>query len=150
MSRHQPRDWTSIIKMGLGTITVLTILYSFFMVGPAIETKWFPVLSKMQVLEVQPLTDQTSAVRAEFTKLRNCEYLGIAWYHGSQQKDFDRISMVPIRDPDDTSSPNRPVGTQRAGPWRLTMPAGEVRQNSFVQAFHRCHPFWTTVTDFYP
>jgi hypothetical protein len=136
--------------MGLGIITFLTLLYSFFMVGPAIESRWFPVLSKMQVLELQSLTDQTSAVRAEFTKLRNCEYLGIAWYHGSQQKDFERISMVPIRDPDDTSSANRPVGTQRAGPWRLTMPADEVLRNSFVQAFHRCHPFWTTVTDFYP
>lgn len=141
---------TALLKAFFGTVGGLCAIYAFFTAGPAIETRFWPVLSKLTIVEVKPLTDETSAVRAEFTKLRNCDYLGIAWYRGSEQRDFERISMTPMKEPEDTSSPNRPVGTQRAGPWRLTMPAEEVAGNSFVQVFHRCHPFWTTMTRFYP
>ncbi|TWF53281.1 hypothetical protein [Neorhizobium alkalisoli] len=140
----------ALLKTLFGSIGLFCGLYSFFLLGPDIETRYRPVLSKLTITEVRELTPDTSLVRAEFTKLRGCEYMGIAWYRGSEANDFERISMTPVKDPEDTSSPNRPVGTQRAGPWRLTMPAGEVRQNSFVQVFHRCHPFWTTMTRFYP
>ncbi|KQT54611.1 hypothetical protein ASG43_03225 [Aureimonas sp. Leaf454] len=134
----------------LGTVTMLSVLYCFFMVGPALETRFFPALGKMKITSVEALTGETSIVRTAFSKLRACEYLGIAWYYGSEAGVFERVSMVPIRNPDDTSSPNRRVGLQRAGPWRITIPEGDVRTRSYVQAFHRCHPFWTTVSEFYP
>jgi hypothetical protein len=156
MSRHQRLEALSIpgglamLKMLFGSIGLLCGIYSFFMLGPEVETLYRPVLSKLIITEVEEVTPETSMVRAEFTKLRNCEYMGIAWYRGTEANYFDRVSMTPVKDPDDTSSPNRPVGTQSAGPWRLTMKAEEVRKNSFVQVFHRCHPFWTTMTRFYP
>ena len=129
---------------------ILFAIYCFLILGPALETRYRPVLSKLTILSVDEVTSETSMVRAKFTKLRNSEYTGIAWYRGNEANDFERISMVPVKDPDDTSSPKRAVGTQRVGLWQWTMPAGGVRQNSFVQVFHRCHPFLTTMTKFYP
>jgi hypothetical protein len=149
MSR-QARKWTGPLKAFFGTVTVLAVLYSFFTLGPALETRYLPVLGTMRITDVEELTPTTSLVRTEFEKLRACEYMGIAWYYGPEPGVFERVSMVPIRDPDDTSSPSRPIGIARAGPWRITIPAGDVRQKSFVEAFHRCHPFWTTVSKFYP
>ena len=149
MSR-QPRSWTGPLKAVLGTIAAISVLYTFFLVGPALETRFFPVLGTMRILSVEPLTPHTSLVRTEFVKLRGCEYMGIAWYYGPEAGVFERVSMVPIRDPDDTSAPNRAVGAQRAGPWRVAMPAADVRTKSFVQVYHRCHPFWTTMSRFYP
>lgn len=147
MSR--PSSFT-LVKGFFGTVSVLAGIYIFFVLGPAVETRWFPVLNKMTILDVRPLTGSTSAVYTEFSKRRSCEYMGIAWYRGNEDKNFERVSMVSMRDPGDTSSPSRPVGSQRAGPWRIAMPAEEVRENSFVQVFHRCHPLWTTMTRFYP
>lgn len=149
MSR-QSRDWTGPLKALLATIAILSGIYVFFLLGPWIETRYFPVLSTMRIVSVDAATDDTSLVRTRFTKLRACDYMGISWYYGSQAGLFERVSMVPIRDPNDTSAPNRATGDQRAGPWRVTIPAGEVRTKSFVQVYHRCHPFWTTMSQFYP
>lgn len=149
MSRQHP-EWCLPIKIGLGTIAALSGLYTFFTAGPAIETAFFPVLSKMEIIDVQPLTRRSSAVTTRFKKMRDCEYMGIAWYSGSQAGAFERVSMVPIRDPDDTSAPSRPTGVQQAGPWRITIPAEHVRDRSFVQVFHRCSPLWVTMSKFYP
>ncbi|GGE18015.1 hypothetical protein GCM10011390_41480 [Aureimonas endophytica] len=126
------------------------MLYSFFMLGPALETRYFPVVSKLHITEVDPVSKGISLVRVEFGKLRDCEYLGIAWYVGPEAGAFERVSMVPIRDQDDTSAPSRPVGVHRAGPWRVTIDAEQVRGKSYVKAYHRCHPFWVTTSDFYP
>jgi hypothetical protein len=148
MSRE--RKWFGPIKAALGAIAVLSVLYVFFMAGPAIETRFFPVLSTMRIVSVNAETDNSSFVKTEFSKLRSCEYIGISWYYGQRAGLFERVSMVPVRNPDDTSAPNRATGEQRAGPWRVTIPAQDVRSRSFVQVYHRCHPFWTTMSEFYP
>ncbi|MCW4115662.1 hypothetical protein NPA31_011875 [Aurantimonas sp. MSK8Z-1] len=145
----QRPDLMLALKVAMGTISALCALYCFFALGPMVEARWFPVLGKLRIVQVDALSPRTSVVMTEFDKLRDCEYLGIAWYY-NEASAFERVSMVPIRDPDDTSAPNRPTGAQRAGPWRIAMSAEAVRGKSFVQAFHRCHPFWTTVTNFYP
>lgn len=149
MSR-QGLSWIGPLKALCGTVAILCGLHVFFLVGPAIETRFFPVLGKMRSTEVRAQSSDISIVRTQFEKLRSCEYMGIAWYYGDEAGAFERVSMVPIRDPNDTSSPSRPVGTARAGPWRITIPADKVRTRSFVEAFHRCHRFWTTVSKFYP
>ena len=146
----QEHKWFGPIKAALGTVAILSVLYVFFTVGPALESRFLPVLGKMEITSVKPLSPSSSLVTTRFQKLRDCEYMGIAWYYGSQSGIFSRVSMVPIRDPDDTSSPSRPIGDQRAGPWRVAIPAEQVRDKSFVQVFHRCSPFWVTMTMFYP
>lgn len=125
-------------------------LYFVFMVGPAVETRFFPVVSKLTVTSLAADETGQAVIGAQFTKLRDCEYLGIAWYRGSPSGQFERVPVILQRQEGDTSSPNRPTGTQRAGPWIIGMPPAEIPGNSFARLSHRCHPFWVTTTDFYP
>jgi hypothetical protein len=125
-------------------------LFTVFMVGPAIETRIFPAVSKLQILSLAE-KDGQALVMAQFTKLRGeCEYLGIAWFKGSPEGDFERVPVVLQRQEGDNSSPNRPPGTQRAGPWIIGMTPAELMTSSFARLSHRCHPFWVTTTDFWP
>lgn len=125
-------------------------IYCFFVVGPAVETAFFPAVSKLKILSIAPAEGGQAEITAEFTKLRDCEYVGIAWYHGQPSGGFERVPVILLRKEGDTSSPNRPTGTQRAGPWIIGVPPEEIAKNSFARLSHRCHPFWLTTTDFYP
>lgn len=131
-------------------VIFVSTLYVVFLVGPAIETRLAPVVSKLRVLSLTQDENGMSIVDAEFTKLRDCEYVGISWFVGQPDGNFERVPVILMRRDGDTSSPNRPTGTQRAGPWIIGVPPAELRNNSFARLAHRCHPFWLTTTDFYP
>ncbi|WP_105430240.1 hypothetical protein [Neorhizobium sp. T6_25] len=138
------------VKMLCAVVAFFAMVFTVYAVGPAMETRFFPVVGKLDILTIEPTADGQTQIRAAFRKIRDCEYVGIAWFSGDRPGDFDRVSVQLMREPNDTSSPNRPVGYQRAGPWIIGLPVSEVRNRSFAQLTHRCHPFWTTTTDFYP
>ncbi len=148
MSRRH--KWYFGIKAVAAAFIFFCTLVTLMTAAPMIETRFFPVLDKLEILTVEPLGENLSRVRAAFRKKRNCAYLGIAWYRGKQGDEFERVSVALGRDPGDVSSPNRPVGYQKAGPWDIGMPADEVRGNSFVEVYHQCFFAWTTRTEFYP
>jgi len=126
-------------------------IFALWMIGPKVETTYFPVVSKLEILSMTAGSEPgTTVITTAFDKFRTCDYLGLAWYRGKQDTVFERVSVVLQRKTGDTSSPNRPTGRQTSGPWIIGMPIEEIKQNSFAQLFHRCHPFWTTITEFYP
>jgi hypothetical protein len=131
-------------------IAFFATLYTIWLVGPSIETRFRPVVSKLQILSMEPTADGRTKIKAGFTKLRDCEFVGIAWFVGDRPRDFERVSVVLQRDPADNGSPDRPLGYQRAGPWIIGMPPADLKSNSFARLSHRCHAFWTTITEFYP
>ncbi|HEY9155593.1 MAG TPA: hypothetical protein VIM69_10700 [Opitutaceae bacterium] len=132
------------------TIIVLCTVGGFYSLGPALETTYWPVVSKLQIEKTEWQPDGWVKLRVRFKKLRDCEYVNLAWYKGNRPDDFERVAVIVQRDPKDTGSPNRPLGTQRAGPWLVAVTEEELKYQSFAQLWHRCHPFWTTVTEFYP
>jgi hypothetical protein len=140
----------AIVKMMCGVILFFSFVFTVYAIGPALETRFFPVVSKLEILSIRPTEDGRTEVRAAFRKIRDCEYIGMSWFVGKRPDDFERVAVVLMRDPNDTSSPNRPVGYQKAGPWIIGLPIDQVKGNSFAQLVHRCHPFWTTTTDFFP
>lgn len=137
------------IKVACAVIIVICSVFTLFTVGPAIETRLFPVVSTLRILSITADQDGQAVVDAEFTKLRDCEFVGISWYRNLAEG-FERVPVILHRREGDTSSPNRPVGTQRAGPWVIGMPAAELRENSFAVLTHTCHPLWPTRTAFWP
>lgn len=143
-------SWPFVIKSICAAIIFFCTMVTIYTLGPLAETRFFPVVGKLQILRMDPLPGKKTAVFAAFEKLRNCEYIGIAWFSGSRQKGFERVPLVLYRQPGDDSSPNRPIGFQRAGPWEIALTAEEVRTRSFAELHHRCHPLWATVTEFYP
>lgn len=132
------------------TFVVLCMIGLFYSIGPALETKYWPVVTKLKIESVEPQIDGWVKIRVSFTKIRDCEYAGLGWYKGQRPDDFERVAVIIQRDPKDTGSPNRPLGKQRSGPWLIAVNKEELKYQSFAQLWHRCHPFWTTVTEFYP
>lgn len=148
---NKERLAAAIIRVFCGFITMVSLVFTLYRVGPWLETRYFPVVSKLDILSAEPRNGgMQTELRAAFRKNRDCEYIGLAWFVGDRATQFDRVSIILMRDQNDTSSPSRPLGYQKAGPWLLSIPPDDVRKRSFAQLFHRCHPFWTTVTEFYP
>lgn len=138
-------------KAFCATVIFFALSFSVYMVGPAIETRYFPAVSKLRILSLEPDGPSgMSRIQAEFTKLRNCEYLGIAWFLRDEIGGFERVPIILQRRPGDLSSPNRPTGVQRAGPWLVALKPDILKHQSFALLSHKCHPFWITTTEFYP
>lgn len=152
MDPNSKAGWALFLfKAFCASVILITMAFTTFTVGPSIETRYRPAVSKLRILAVAPDSEGGSLINAEFTKLRGeCEYIGITWSRRSADGTLDRVPVILLRREGDTSSPNRPVGTQRAGPWSVGIPPEAVRGESVVALHHRCHPFWTSRTDFYP
>jgi hypothetical protein len=132
-------------------ITVVSLILTLYTVGPSIETRMFPAVSKLRILSMMSGPEpHTSVIQAEFTKLRNCEFLGIAWFKITPAGDFERVPVILLRKPGDNSSPNRPLGLQRAGPWQIGVDRDDIYSKSFARLTHQCHPLWPTSTEFFP
>lgn len=123
---------------------------TILLIAPYIETKHWPVVSKMQIDRMVSLDYNKTEVYASFEKLRSCDYVGIAWYYGNRKTGFTRAPLELMRSSSDVSSPNRPLGRQSSGPWIVSIPMEEISKNSFVELYHKCTPFWLTRTEFYP
>lgn len=152
MARSAAFEWAFFtFKVFCSAVIFFAVAFTVYTVGPVIETRYFPAVSKLTIRQLSENEDGHAVVMAEFNKLRGeCEYVGIAWYHGLPGGQFERVPVVLMRRDGDDSSPNRPTGKQIAGPWVIHVPAAEIAGNSFSRLAHRCHPLWTTVTDFYP
>ncbi len=132
------------------TLTACFTVAGFFLISPYLETRYWPVVGKMKIEWMVEESDSQTKLYASFTKLRNCDYLGIAWFRGNRETGFIRVPLQLMRQPGDVSSPNRPLGHQKSGPWIVDIPQGEIEKNSFVELYHQCTPFWVSRTEFYP
>lgn len=150
MSRPLPKWIVALIQGVLVSITVAVILTTFFVTLPALETRYWPVVKKLEILSVERATEDRSIVYGQFNKVRQCSYIGIAWFQRNVNGVLERVPVETRRRPGDNSSPDRPIGVQAAGPWIVDIPINDLRGTSVVELTHRCHPFWTTVTHFYP
>lgn len=150
MSYPLPKWLTALIQGTLIAMTIAVLLVTFFVTLPGVETRYWPVVQKLEILSVADAGDGRSLVFGQFNKVRQCEYVGIAWFRRNSNGVLERVSIETRRLPTDEASPNRPLGEQKAGPWIIAIPHDELIGVSVAELTHRCHPFWTTVTHFYP
>jgi len=120
----------------------------FFTIGPIIEQRLNPVISKAEILDVKPM-DGGSLIWVHFEKYRECEFSGVSWHILKESGDLERVAFK-LRPDKDESSSTRPKGRQSAGPWWIDIPPEDVREKSVVYLYYRCHPLWQTVAKFYP
>lgn len=147
---HRAAYWAIwAVKLMCAVVVVFAAIFTLFAVGPPLETRFWPVTSKLTIISLEADADGNAIITAEFTKRRDCQYLGISWYRGRPDGYFERATIV-LRKAGDESGSTRPPGTQRGGPWFIGIPVDEIRTNSFAQLAYRCHPLWVTTTDFYP
>lgn len=134
---------------GLWTAVFIVAAFPFVVtIGAKYEGKWFPVVSKLEILRVIPDGEDHSLVYVRFNKIRDCEYIGVSWF-SVEAGYLDRRAIVLKPDTDESDS-NRPTGVQVSGPWRIAMPADEVRSQSLVMLTHQCNPLYVTRTQIFP
>jgi hypothetical protein len=125
-------------------ITVLLSTMLFMWVGPAAETRFFPVYSKFTVVEAIEVEGGTMA-RFRFTKYRECYARGWAWFIG----DFGAISrQVEVRPIDEPII--RPLGDAVSNPYFIAATPDQVRDQMHAEIFSRCHLLWLTRSVVYP
>lgn len=140
----------TVVKLILATVTVVMTFYSFLLIGPIIESRIFPVIDKLHILEAQKQADGALRIKVWANKLRMCEYVGISWYRGSASTSFTRVPIILKRTIDIPQDPTRPLGPQVMGPWYISLSIEELYNNSFAEITYRCHILWPTVNRVFP
>lgn len=152
--RHKVR-WPLVIFESCAAIGITFFLgLAIWFAGPAIEARYFPVATKLSITRMISVPSGTQVDAANFVKLRDCEFLGISWFTRRPNGSLEQVAVVPlnlVRAKDlDMTVFTRPEGHNVVGPWLISLPLRDVIYFSFARIHHRCHSFWTTVTDFYP
>tara|TARA_R100001143_G_C3352849_1_gene130594 strand:+ start:1659 stop:2087 length:429 start_codon:yes stop_codon:yes gene_type:complete len=140
------RDKQLQFWLSLPTLLCLVIVGSIPFAFPILanyEGQWFPVVENVEVQETL-INEEGAFINVRFDKVRSCEFIGISWYD-----DFGQRLIINFA-PNEAELPvSRPVGDdQFTGPWQLVGLTSLEGSRAIVS--HRCHPFWTTFTNFYP
>lgn len=132
--------------LALPTIVVLTLLGSVPFLFPVLalyEGRIMPVVRNVEIVSEYP--DEIGMfLQVRFDKVRSCDFIGISWYD-----EFNQRVVINFA-PEEANMPeSRPVmDGQVTGPWHLIGLTSI--EGSVAVVSHRCHPFWTTFTRFYP
>ncbi len=120
-------------------IVVLMAVMLCLWTGPAIETRFFPVYSRFEVLTADKTEGGTIAT-FKFTKYRDCEARGWAWYVGEFGAVARQVEARPVKD----ISARRPVGVSVSAPYLIDAEPDQVRGEMQAEILSYCHPFWLT------
>lgn len=136
-----------LINWALNVIVAMLMMMTFFFFGPIIESKFWPVYSRFTAVEVKDVPERGVSATFQFTKLRNCDPQGYAWYNGELGNSFRQLNIRSI--PQVTR--RSPLGTQLTSPIVLegvTVP--ELTTSVFAIVYSRCHPLWISESLVYP
>jgi len=137
-------------------ITLLVMItITFFVVGPVIEQKLMPVISRFEIPEeaIKNMEDGSTEIFGIFTKERgSCEVIrGSLTVFADQFVPDDNIPAKEISVNNEvlTNGKSFPAGSQYFGPWILTPPNRPFGPSIVIRIRHKCHPFWVTETVLY-
>lgn len=132
--------------MSVPALILLILMASIPITFPLLskyEGKWLPVVEDIHVHQVAEDEDGIY-VAVQFSKVRSCEFLGISWFD-----EFGRRAPVEFETRESYLPYSRPAErNQMTGPWYLKG-IHSLEESSAITS-HKCHPFWTTFTNFYP
>lgn len=143
MSDNKLKD----MSQSFGYLVLLGMIVWPFMVtlGPKLEGRLAPVVVGTHLTRVVPDDETHSLVYGSSTKRRECTYLKMEWFYGEPNGQHVLLPLEIME-----RSRIRENGEFGFGPWRLNLNADLVRDESFALVYHRCHPLWDTVTEFWP
>ena len=123
---------------GATIVLMLLMLPIYGPMIPVVEGGLFPVTGKVEFIEVHPVEGGVS-VRMKYTKLRDCEFIGVALDDNGFPVTFDPVAGgAPL---------TLPTGDRLSRPWLV---GADTVDGLRLRWVHRCNPFWTTITVGYP
>lgn len=143
MSPHERRQFAVNFTWSWPAVFVMLILAMLPVWGPLlppIEGHVWPVTSKVSFVSVEP-ADGGFVTRMSYSKLRDCEILGV-----SMDKNGVPVEFEPINGSVDILL-TRGTGPQISRQWFVGSDDTKSLRLRFV---HRCNPLFTTVTVAYP
>ncbi len=139
--RHQLILASLAFAMAFSIIQLTTLV-----LGPRIEGRLFPVVNNVVIDDLRESTcGNCIIVTGTFDKLRECTFLDLLVVY--RTPDGGEVG-VPVRFTEGVLV--RDTGVQEFGPWEIDLSPRQFEQSTIVEAYHQCHPFWVTVTRFYP
>ena len=101
---------------------------------------FFPVVEGFAINKITP----NNLIYGTFIKERDCDYVDIKWYQYENGKSTSvKVNVLE-------QSKIRPEGFHEYGPCQLNLDYTKILKTSYVEVYHRCNPFWTTITKVYP
>ena len=138
-----------VVKMLCAGIITCSIMYCFFVFGPAIETRYFPAFGKFTVVSMEAAGPNATTIVVEFTKLRGCAPGTPEYYKGKRSGPFEPITIHVVKTTAG-EDPGRPIGTQRSAPGVVDADQSTIMNNMFVDITSRCWPLWMTRSEVLP
>lgn len=136
-----------VFQLFLWMLLTMVLILGIWSIGPVIETRYFPVYSKFTITKMEEV-DEGMNFTARFTKYRNCDPQGFAWYIGDLGTG---ARVVPARGVvPSTGAVHRPVGTHLVGPVLLKDITMSDVPYLYAEIYHHCHPLWVTRSVIYP
>lgn len=133
-------------KIALNLMLIAALAISAYIVGPAIETKFFPVYGKFELIDVKSVNGSTVG-QFSYEKLRPCEAQGFAWFAGEFGATSRQVEVLPV----ERRSTTHPVGFHLTVPYVFVGASPEqVKSSMRAEIYNRCHPFWVSRTEIYP
>lgn len=128
----------------LNVMFVFVLIIVARMLGPSLETVFFPVYSKFDPVLIES-TEEGVVAQFRYEKLRACPAQGFAWYTGDFGNGGERVSVEPV-----AQLTPRTVGEHLTTPYLIRATSEQLRDDIRAEIFNRCHPFWLTRTEIYP
>ena len=132
----------------LTAIGAAILIMAVFIIGPEIETRFFPVYSTFKVDSITSLPGGQSKVTFQYTQYRWCDPMGFAWYVGEPRGAFRQLKVVP-EDPE-ASSKIRPLRPNNSVPYIIDATASQHSGRVYGEIHNRCQPAWSFRTLIYP
>jgi hypothetical protein len=126
-----------VLNTFLNAAIVVVILLFIFVFLPVIETRWFPVYSPFEVINIEP-SKKGSKVTFRYTKYRDCFPQGYSWYTNDLGRGLRQLGVTPR-----LTAPQTPVGRNQTT-MEIEITPEEFAGPLYAEIYSRCHPFWVT------
>jgi hypothetical protein len=114
------------------------------------EGRLYPVVVNVDLIYAGPYNGgEETEIILTFNKVRECHpFLGMDWYIDTA-RGYEKVLHRYVRSYTNDQDSSRPTGVNVSEPWIISVPYADF-DRTFAEVQHRCHPYWITVTQFWP
>ena len=127
-----------------GLFLLALIIVPLFPYLGAAEGRLWPVAQTAEIVSIKPDGAAASIIRLKITLSRSCAYESMSWQRVLPDGSHESVRI-------DTAAVFAPavegVMTQE---WRVAMSVEDLKTRSIAYVWHRCHPLWSVISQFYP
>lgn len=141
------RNNYGLLKRSIATSLIIILCVSglaLYLTRSQVRGNLKPVVTDVQLVTAYKVVDGYVTVW-KFKKVRECEFVGLAFYQGNRDEQFLRLAWEPM-EPDPNSDQSRPEGVQVTDPILIktdvapyeTVQGQRTTKNWFADVRHDC------------